>query len=133
MAHQLLLAYLRSMTSSGVLPPCRVRPIDIVIADPNDRFRFVHRCRCQPLLAGFEELLSIQALGNALAPSQRRGRLLSAQSVQHDADILSSSYSLRVIRRMSLMTFSADGFIPSIFCLIVAPAKGYDDPENLLS
>jgi hypothetical protein len=34
---------------------------------------------------------------------------------------------------MSLITFSADRFVASVFCLIVVPLKGYDDPENLLS
>jgi hypothetical protein len=34
---------------------------------------------------------------------------------------------------MSLITFSAEGFVTSVFCLIVVPLKGYDEPENLLS
>lgn len=34
---------------------------------------------------------------------------------------------------MSLMTLSAEGFVTSIFCLIVVPLKGYDDPEILRS
>ncbi len=31
------------------------------------------------------------------------------------------------------MTFSADGFVASIFRLIVIPLKGYDEPEILPS
>jgi hypothetical protein len=35
----------------------------------------------------------------------------------------SAPYCFRVIRRMSLMTFSEEGFVTSIFCLIVFPLK----------
>ena len=36
-------------------------------------------------------------------------------------------------RRMSLMAISADGFVASIFCLIFATVKHYDEPEILPS
>lgn len=29
------------------------------------------------------------------------------------------------------MTFSEEGFVTSVFYLIVVPLKGYNDPENL--
>src|SRR5678815_3015994 len=45
----------------------------------------------------------------------------------------SAPYCLRVARRMSLMTVSADAFPVPDFCLIFAPLKGYDEPEILRS
>src|SRR6186713_1610497 len=45
----------------------------------------------------------------------------------------SAPYCLRVTRRMSLMTFSEEGFVTSVLCLIVVPLKRYDDPEILPS
>jgi hypothetical protein len=34
---------------------------------------------------------------------------------------------------MSLITFSAEGFVTSVLGLIVVPLKGYDEPENVPS
>jgi len=45
----------------------------------------------QPSLAGFQKLLRpvvIQALGDALSPTQLRDAVLATKSVQHDADLL---------------------------------------------
>jgi len=45
----------------------------------------------QPLLARFEELLRpvvVKALGNPLAPAKRGDRLLAAQTVKNDSDLL---------------------------------------------
>ena len=45
----------------------------------------------EPPLAGFQELLRpavIEALGNAFAPAQLGDRVLAAQAVQDDADLL---------------------------------------------
>ena len=45
----------------------------------------------KPSLAGFQELLRpavVEALGNAFTAAQLRNRVLAAQAVQHDADLL---------------------------------------------
>src|SRR3954451_15635513 len=43
----------------------------------------------------------------------------------------SAPYCLRVARRMSFATCSAEAFCVPAFCLIFAPLKGYDEPEIL--
>src|SRR4051812_3490062 len=45
----------------------------------------------------------------------------------------SAPYCLRVARRMSFATCSAEAFCVPAFCLIFAPLKGYDEPEILPS
>src|SRR3982751_2684655 len=45
----------------------------------------------------------------------------------------SAPYCLRVARRISFTTCSADAFCVPDFCLIFAPLKGYDEPEILPS
>src|SRR4051794_10521453 len=45
----------------------------------------------------------------------------------------SAPYCLRVARRMSFTTCSAEAFCVPAFCLIFAPLKGYDEPEILPS
>ena len=50
---------------------------------------------------------------------------------QHDADLLFRAILLVVTRRMSLMTFSADGFAASVLCLIVALRKVTMIQKNL--
>src|SRR3954468_17247500 len=45
----------------------------------------------------------------------------------------SAPYCLRVARRMSFATCSAEAFCVPAFCLIFAPFKGYDEPEILPS
>src|SRR3954454_12030228 len=45
----------------------------------------------------------------------------------------SAPYCLRVARRMSVTTCSAEAFCVPAFCLIFAPLKGYDEPEILPS
>src|SRR3954468_5704714 len=45
----------------------------------------------------------------------------------------SAPYCLRVARRMSFTTCSAEAFCVPAFCLIFAPFKGYDEPEILPS
>src|SRR3954454_19597398 len=45
----------------------------------------------------------------------------------------SAPYCLRVARRMSFATCSAEAFCVRAFCLIFAPLKGYDEPEILPS
>src|SRR3954471_8929351 len=45
----------------------------------------------------------------------------------------SAPYCLRVARRMSFATCSAEAFCVPAFCLIFTPLKGYDEPEILPS
>src|SRR3954467_1815207 len=45
----------------------------------------------------------------------------------------SAPYCLRVARRMSFATCTAEAFCVPAFCLIFAPLKGYDEPEILPS
>src|SRR3954462_8006414 len=45
----------------------------------------------------------------------------------------SAPYCLRVARRISFATCSAEAFCVPAFCLIFAPLKGYDEPEILPS
>ena len=78
----------------------------------------------QPSLAGFQKLLRpvvIQALGDALSPTQLRDAV-SPRSPSSTMRIFSSAeYCLRVARRMSFTIRSDDGFWLSDFCLISTP------------
>src|SRR5512141_2152035 len=91
------MARIRSRTSSGIrfqtrsgLDLLQLQGLALEILDLAARCgpRGVAR---KPSLARFEELFGpavIQALGNAFAPAQLGDRVLAAQAVQNDADLL---------------------------------------------
>ena len=73
----------------------------------------------KPLLAGFQEFLRpivIKALGNPLTPAQRGDRLLTTQSLQHNADlllraILLAGYTTDVLDDLLRRRFPCSGFL----------------------
>ncbi len=86
--------------------------------------RLARRVTSKPLLAGLEKLFGptvVQARRNPLAPAKLGYALLAAKPLKHDADFSSAECCLRVRRRMSFTTFSAEGLGVPGFCLTSTP------------
>src|SRR4051794_18775859 len=69
-------------------------------------------------------------------PSRRHNAAIDASPRRPSSPMRifsSAPYCLRVARRMSFATCSAEAFCVRAFCLIFAPLKGYDEPEILPS